>query len=186
MPANPVRDGYDFVEWNTVADGSGSAFVATTPVTADITVYAIWFAKPVPLVYFTVTFLDWDGTLIKAEQVLSGGAATAPADPERTGYVFVGWDDDFTNITEDKTINALYRFIVVDVVTPDPDPETPVPPVVVNVPKTPTGPGAVPATVIPKTGDIGVFDIFLMFAGVVLVAVGMLPDPHKRERYYTN
>ena len=186
MPANPVRDGYDFVEWNTVADGSGSAFVAITPVTADITVYAIWLAKPIPLVYFTVTFLDWDGTLIKTEQVLSGGAATAPVDPERTGYVFIGWDDDFTNITEDKIINALYRFVVIDIVTPDPDPETPVPPIVVNTPKTPIGQGAAPATAIPKTGDYGVFDVFLMFVGAVLVAVGMLPDPHKREKYCTN
>jgi uncharacterized repeat protein (TIGR02543 family) len=186
MPANPVRDGYDFIEWNTAADGSGSAFTASTPVTADITVYAIWLAKPVPLVYFTVTFLDWDGTLIKTEQVLRGNAATAPADPERTGYVFVGWDDVFTNITEDKTINALYQFIVVEVVTPDPDPETPVPPVVVIAPKTPIGKGTPPATVLPKTGDYGIFDVFLVFAGVVLMAVGMLPDPHKRVKHYTN
>jgi uncharacterized repeat protein (TIGR02543 family) len=184
MPANPVRDGYDFIEWNTAADGSGSVFTASTPVTADITVYAIWLAKPVLPVYFTVTFLDWDGTLIKTEQVLSGGAATAPADPERTGYVFVGWDDDFTNITVDKTINALYRFIVV-VVTPDPDPETPSPPVVVVVPKDPIGQGTPPATVSPNTGDYGVLDVFLVFAGAVLMAVGMLPDPHK-QKYHTN
>ena len=40
----PVRSGYVFSGWNTGADGTGSAFAGTTPVTADITVYAQWTA----------------------------------------------------------------------------------------------------------------------------------------------
>ncbi|MBN1365121.1 MAG: InlB B-repeat-containing protein [Syntrophaceae bacterium] len=42
LPTNPTRTGYVFVEWNTEADGSGTAFDATTTVNANITVYAIW------------------------------------------------------------------------------------------------------------------------------------------------
>jgi hypothetical protein len=44
LPAtNPgAPAGKQFTEWNTQADGNGSKFTATTPVTADITVYAKW------------------------------------------------------------------------------------------------------------------------------------------------
>jgi uncharacterized repeat protein (TIGR02543 family) len=42
FPGDPARTGYDFGGWNTEADGTGSAFTASTPVNADITVYAQW------------------------------------------------------------------------------------------------------------------------------------------------
>lgn len=37
-----TRDGYTFVEWNTLHDGTGEVFTTETAVTADMTVYAIW------------------------------------------------------------------------------------------------------------------------------------------------
>ena len=55
-----------------------------------------------------VVFQDWDGTTLKEEDVRMNQDATAPTDPVRTGYTFAGWDKDFTNVTEDITINALY------------------------------------------------------------------------------
>jgi uncharacterized repeat protein (TIGR02543 family) len=46
MPEDPTFEingkTYTFKSWNTKADGSGSTFTATTDVTEDITVYAIW------------------------------------------------------------------------------------------------------------------------------------------------
>ena len=59
-------------------------------------------------VYFTVTFVDWDGTVLKTESVILGGSATPPADPTRAGWTFAGWDVDFSNITEDLTVTATY------------------------------------------------------------------------------
>ena len=56
----------------------------------------------------TVTFKDWDGTVLKTESVASGKAATAPADPTRAGYTFSGWDKAFDNITGDLEVNATY------------------------------------------------------------------------------
>jgi len=42
MPANPSRSGYTFLGWNTMANGSGTAFTSVTTVDDDITVYAQW------------------------------------------------------------------------------------------------------------------------------------------------
>jgi len=42
MPVDPSRSGYDFLGWNTEADGSGEAFTPETVVEDDITVYAQW------------------------------------------------------------------------------------------------------------------------------------------------
>ena len=46
MPNAPVKDGYTFKEWNTKADGTGTVFTKDTPITSDITVYAIYTQNP--------------------------------------------------------------------------------------------------------------------------------------------
>ena len=38
----PTRSGYDFMGWNTKADGAGAVFTAETDVTDNMTVYAQW------------------------------------------------------------------------------------------------------------------------------------------------
>lgn len=48
MPQNPSKDGYTFKEWNTQADGNGSAFTEETAVDSDMSVYAIYTKNPVP------------------------------------------------------------------------------------------------------------------------------------------
>jgi len=42
LPTAPARAGYAFSRWNAVANGSGTAFTASTEVIANITVYAQW------------------------------------------------------------------------------------------------------------------------------------------------
>ena len=58
---------------------------------------------------WTVTFEDYNGTVLDEQNVTHGSNATEPAEPEREGYTFTGWDDDFTNITKDLTLKAEYE-----------------------------------------------------------------------------
>lgn len=65
---------------------------------------------------YTVTFKNYDGTVIETQSVKLGGSAVEPAQPERPSdgyysYTFSGWDKDFTNITGNRTITALYSEI---------------------------------------------------------------------------
>ena len=51
----------------------------------------------VPKPTYTVTFVDWNGTVLKTETVEEGASAIAPSNPTRDGYTFVGWNKGFTN-----------------------------------------------------------------------------------------
>jgi uncharacterized repeat protein (TIGR02543 family) len=92
-PTPPERTGYTFSNWN----------VDYSNVTTDLTVTAQYTINS-----YTVTFKDYNGDFIQDQSVEYGSAATAPADPTRTGYVFNGWDKTFTNITADLTVTATY------------------------------------------------------------------------------
>lgn len=58
---------------------------------------------------YTVTFVDWDGTVLKNYIATEGTSAIAPADPERSGYTFIGWDKDFSIVGYSFTVTALYE-----------------------------------------------------------------------------
>lgn len=57
---------------------------------------------------YTVTFVDYDGSVLGTDKVHYGEAATAPNDPAREGYNFSGWDIDFSAVTDDITVTAVY------------------------------------------------------------------------------
>ena len=61
---------------------------------------------------YTVTFVGKDGKTIFTDKVKEGDAATAPEVPEVPGWEFTGWDKDFSNVTGDMTVKALYKEIV--------------------------------------------------------------------------
>lgn len=60
------------------------------------------------LVKYTVTFKDWDGSVLKTQTVASGGSASAPTNPTRSGYTFTGWDKDYNHVTSDLVVTAQY------------------------------------------------------------------------------
>lgn len=94
-PADPVREGYTFKGWDSQD---------YTWVVSDLTITATYYDET-----FTVRFYDWDGTLLSEQQVHYGQAAEAPADPAREGYTFLGWSEDFSAVTIDKYIVAMYH-----------------------------------------------------------------------------
>ena len=94
-PADPVRDGYTFKGWDSQEYNW---------VVSDLTITATYYDET-----YTVRFYDWDGTLLSEQQVHYGQAAEAPADPAREGYTFLGWSEDFSDVTIDKYIVAMYH-----------------------------------------------------------------------------
>lgn len=95
IPEKPTRIDYECDGW-TVTD--------FTNLVEDIIVYPVYTRT------YRVAFVDYDGTVLKNENVRSDiGIATAPIDPIRDGYKFVDWDCDLENITSDITINAIYE-----------------------------------------------------------------------------
>lgn len=80
----------------------------TATVWKDFNVTAIG-QEPVSLTYYSVTFKDWDGTILKIEQVEEGASATAPENPTREGYTFIGWDKNFSNVQSNLVVTAQYQ-----------------------------------------------------------------------------
>jgi hypothetical protein len=57
----------------------------------------------------TVKFVDWDDKVLSTQTVIDGEAAVAPANPTRDGYIFKGWDSDFSLVVDNITVKALYE-----------------------------------------------------------------------------
>lgn len=57
---------------------------------------------------YTVTFMDGEKVLRAYTNVPHGDTVTAPEVPEKDGKTFSKWDKDFSNVTSDLTINAVY------------------------------------------------------------------------------
>lgn len=65
-------------------------------------------------VYATITFVNDDDKVIDIQEIEKGSSATSPANPAKEStneynYTFIGWDQDFTNVSSDLTIKALYE-----------------------------------------------------------------------------
>lgn len=95
-PVNPTRDGYTFTGWDKTF----------TNVTSNLTITAQYSINT-----YTVTFKDYNGTVLKTETVNYGSNATPPSNPVREGHEFTGWDKTFDNVTSDLTVTAQYIYI---------------------------------------------------------------------------
>ena len=75
----------------------------------DSVVVLYLHANAAAIVNYTVTFVDYDGTTLKTEEAEEGKSATAPDAPTREHYTFKEWDTDFSNVTSDLTVTAVYE-----------------------------------------------------------------------------
>ena len=56
----------------------------------------------------TVTFADFDGTVISKQTVPYKGTAVRPTAPTRRGYTFDGWDNSYAGVKADTLVTAEY------------------------------------------------------------------------------
>lgn len=98
----PTRSGYDFLGWNTVANGSGTVRASSATFAmpaANVTLYAQW-----SLATYTVYYNANGGVGTVAPQPgrYNTTITLTSSLPTRTGYTFVGW-----NVAPDGTGSAF-------------------------------------------------------------------------------
>ena len=99
-PEAPTREGYTFVGWDKA--------IPTTMPAENMTVTAQWEINR-----YTITFDTAGGSEITPITQDYGTAITAPADPTREGYTFIGWDMEIptTMPAENITLKAKWKDI---------------------------------------------------------------------------
>ena len=97
-PADPTREGYTFIGWDKE--------IPTTMLAENMTVTAQWVINQ-----YTITFDTAGGSEIAPITQDYGTAITAPADPTREGYTFIGWDKAIptTMPAENMTVTAQWK-----------------------------------------------------------------------------
>lgn len=162
-PAVPIKDGYTFDAWY-IDEELETVWNFNDGVIKDMTLYAGWSKNVVPTIY-TVKFDSRGGTAISDQSVKENEKVVKPNNPSNGALEFENWytssdykkvwDFDTDLVTEDMTLYAKWKPVIVDPVNPtDPvDPTTPV-----NLPKEPE-----------KTPDTGVQDNSLLY--ILLIAL---------------
>ena len=97
-PADPTREGYTFIGWD-------KAIPATMPA-ENVTVTAKWKVNS-----YTITFDTAGGSAVAPITQNYGTAITAPTNPTREGYTFIGWDKAIptTMPAENVTVTAKWK-----------------------------------------------------------------------------
>lgn len=99
-PKAPTREGYTFIGWDKE--------IPTTMPAENMTVTARWEINQ-----YTITFDTNGGSEIAPITQDYGTHITAPANPTREGYTFIGWDMEFptTMPAENITLKAKWKDI---------------------------------------------------------------------------
>lgn len=104
-PEDPQKSGYSFEGWYREA-GFVTPYDFSEAVSTDMTLFAKWKAITVS---YTITWKDWNGTVLATTKVVEGGLPVYPyANPTRSGYIFTYWDKAITLATADTTYTATY------------------------------------------------------------------------------
>lgn len=95
----PTKEGYTFKGWFPA-----KKLICVEEETKVYATYELIGEKT-----YTVTFVDYDDSIICTQTVKEGEDALAPEVPARKGYKFTGWRPGITNITEDRIVYAQYE-----------------------------------------------------------------------------
>ena len=102
----------EFAYWEEVNTGR---LISTNPVyktiiTAGENIKAVFYKKVTEETNeFTVVFKDRGGRILKSTNVSKNQSAIPPKEPAMTGYQFVGWDTDFSNVTSNMIISPVFK-----------------------------------------------------------------------------
>ena len=96
-PEAPTREGYTFIGWDKE--------IPTTMPAENMTVTAQWEINQ-----YTITFDTAGGSEIAPITQDYGTAITAPADPTREGYTFMGWDKEIPTTMPAKNITITAKW----------------------------------------------------------------------------
>lgn len=100
---NLAKTGYTLAGWNTVADGSGTSYIAVAKFamgTTNITLYAKWTTN-----IYTVKFNSNGGSAVDSQNVTYNTTAAAPTPPTLNGFIFSGWYSD-------QALTILFNFTI--------------------------------------------------------------------------
>lgn len=92
----PNKEGYKFVGWDE----------DLTNVTKDLFVYPIY--EKIRNEIYEVRFIDMYNNVIDIQNIKEGESANSPIAPEVSYHTFKGWDQDFSSVTKNMTIKAMY------------------------------------------------------------------------------
>lgn len=92
-PTDPTQDGAHFDGWYTDQECT-QKYDFSSPVNADITLYAKWTTILPEVKNYTVTFDSKGGSAVDSQTVKDNSSASRPADPTRNGYTLDGWFSD--------------------------------------------------------------------------------------------
>lgn len=102
-PTTVTREGYSFMGWD---DGYSN-------ITKDRTITAQFVITPSSekkeATYYTVSFYNFDGSIIKSQTVEKGQDATPPTTVVRDGYTFSGWSNPYSNVQGDVKVVAMFK-----------------------------------------------------------------------------
>ena len=102
VPGTPYREGYTFLGW-FINGEVGDRFDFSAPVESDVSVYALFRIRT-----YSVVVIDGN-TVISEQTVNYGDTAVQPVVTDKEGYIFIGFDESFKNVTKDTIIHTVYK-----------------------------------------------------------------------------
>ena len=105
---DPSKEGYTFSGWFDSKSGGSKISVIDTNIKQDVKLYARWNIN-----YYTVTFKNWDGTILEEKQVeynsnVVYSGETPSRNDENYIYTWSGWDKSTSNVKSDLILTATF------------------------------------------------------------------------------
>jgi len=100
----PKKEGFVFSDW--YLDKNLTKVYTKQTRLEKIVLYARWEKES-----YTVSFKDFYGVTISSQTIFYKESAEAPTATKIDNYEFISWDKEFSSITSNLTVNAIYKRI---------------------------------------------------------------------------